>query len=60
MLVVNGKRRSMNSRHRNVGIGSKKQDFAGDVEIMRRNSVCEHERNDKSEECAVWSTVGGG
>ena len=60
MLVMYGNNRSTNSRQINVGMGSCEQDLAGDDMMMRRTSAGEYGRNDGNEQCAVFTTGGGG
>ena len=47
--VKYGSNKSINSRTRNVEVGSSEHDFTGDDMKQRRTSICEHSRKDGSE-----------
>ena len=49
---------SMNSRTRNVGMGSNDDDLTGDDMLSRRTSLSEQDRKDASEDEA--ETIAGG
>jgi len=49
----------MNSRTRNVGMGSSYDDFTGDDMMSRRTSLSEQGRKDASEDVAETNTGGG-
>ena len=60
ILVMYGSRMSMNSRTRNVGMGSRVDDLTGDDIMIRRTSFSVHGRKDASEDDAGTNIGGGG
>jgi len=60
MLLMYGRSKSMNSRTRKVGTGSREQDLIGDVITTRRISAGVHGRNDDSVDDVLDTTSGAG
>jgi len=60
ILVMSGSRMSMNSRTRNVGMGSRDDDLTGDDIMIRHTSLSVHGRMHASEDDAGTNIGGGG
>ena len=60
MHVTYGSNTSMNSRSRNVGIGSNEHDLDAEAVMMRRTSVSEQGRKNDSDDGAESRTVRAG
>ena len=59
-LTIRMTSRSMNSRSRNVGTGSKEQDLIGEDMTIFRSSSCEHNLKHVNDDVALLITGGDG